>query len=168
MSDSVDVVDTGSLPMTQPHHAPIFDTGPHPEPLNYATVDELDFPPPGVGPVHIDPTGAISSGPVPVPGQFEFIKRWKLALIVTGVWAAGAAAGAGLYYWWFHSMDKTWVEFASLLLVIVCMVAALLVAMVENRPALSAVALGVMSTPFAAACGAGLLYGYYAYGLISP
>lgn len=163
MSDSVDVVDTGSLPMTEPHHAPIFDTGPHPEPLNYQN-DELDFLPPGAGPVHIDPSGTTR----PVAEQFEVIKRWKLALIIAGVWAAGAAAGAGMYYWWFHSMDKTWVEFAALVFVIVCVVAALLVAMIEDRPVLSAVALGVMSTPFAAACGAGLLYGYYAYGLIWP
>ena len=73
-----------------------------------------------------------------------------------------------MYFWWFHAMDKTWVEFAALLFVIVCVVAALLVAMVENRPTLSAVAMGVMSMPFAAACGAGLLYGLYAYSVISP
>ncbi|HNM86009.1 MAG TPA: hypothetical protein PKI77_15975 [Mycobacterium sp.] len=160
MADGVDVVDTGSLPMTEPHHAPIFDTGPHPEPLTYP--DEMDFLPPGAGPVHIDPSGTVS------PELGESIKRWKLALIIAGVWAVGAAAGAGMYYWWFHAMDKTWVEFAALLLVIVSVVAALLIAMIEDRPVLSAVALGVMSTPFAAACGAGLLYGYYAYGLLSP
>lgn len=125
-------------------------------------------------PVHIDLSGAISSepvvvpaAPVAVPGQFAFIKRWKLALVLAGVWLVGALAGAGMYFWWFHAMDKTWVEFAALVFVIVCVVAALLVAMVDNRPTLSAVALAVMSTPCAAACGAGLLYGLYAYRLIT-
>lgn len=184
MADGVDVVDTGALPMTEPHHAPIFDTGPHPEPLNFEA-ETVDYTPPvevnpyarpaRAEPVHVDLSGALSSepvavpaAPVAVPGQFAFIKRWKLALVLAGVWLAGAVAGAGMYFWWFHAMDKTWVEFAALLFVIVCVVAALLVAMVENRPTLSAVAMGVMSMPFAAACGAGLLYGLYAYSVISP
>ncbi|MFN8227462.1 MAG: hypothetical protein U0R18_12195 [Mycobacterium sp.] len=168
--------------MTEPHHAPIFDTGPHPEPLNFGG-DAVDYTPPvevnpyaraSREPVHIDLSGAISSepvvvpaAPVAVPGQFAFIKRWKLALVLAGVWLVGALAGAGMYFWWFHAMDKTWVEFAALVFVIVCVVAALLVAMVDNRPTLSAVALAVMSTPCAAACGAGLLYGLYAYRLIT-
>ena len=181
MADSVNVVDTGSMPMTEPHHAPIFDTGPHPEPLNFGG-DAVDYTPPVENPyarasrepVPIDVGGAISAepvvvpaAPVAVPGQFAFIKRWKLALVLGGVWLAGAGAGAGMYFWWIHAMDKTWVEFATLVFVIVCMVAALLVAMVENRPTMSAVALAVMSTPFAAGCGAGLLYGLYAYHLIT-
>ena len=73
---------------------------------------------------------------IAVPGQFAFIKRWKLALVLAGVLAGRSAfAGAGMYFWWFHAMDKTWVEFAALVFVIVCgVVAALLVAMVDNPP----------------------------------
>ena len=29
-----DRLDTGALPVTEPHPAPIFDTGPHPEPIH--------------------------------------------------------------------------------------------------------------------------------------
>ena len=54
----------GRLPMTEPHHAPIFDTGPHPEPLTYP--DEMDFLPPGARAVHIDQQdGLAGTGRVP-------------------------------------------------------------------------------------------------------
>ena len=35
-----EATDTGSLPMTEPHMAPIFDTGPHPVPLPSEEVGE--------------------------------------------------------------------------------------------------------------------------------
>jgi hypothetical protein len=177
-------VDTGALPMTEPHPAPFFDTGPHPEPLVSYDADEFDFTPPADSvpfrriadaDVHVDLSSAVTSEPLPkpahpiaVPGQFQFVRRWKFALLLAGVWIAAEAIGAGLYYWWFQSIDKTWPDACVLLYVIVCVVAALLVSMTETRPMLSALAVGLMVAPFASACGAALLYGAYAFGWLPP
>lgn len=180
-------VDTGSLPMTEPHPAPFFDTGPHPEPLVSYDADEFDFTPPADSvpfrrladtddaDVHVDLSSAVSSEPLPkpahpvaVPGQFQFVKRWKFALLLVGVWIAAEAIGGGIYYWWFHSIDKTWPDACVLFYVIVCVVAALLVSMAETKPMLSALAVGLMVVPFASACGAALLYGAYAFGWLTP
>ena len=175
MRDGVDVMDTGSLPMTEPHHAPIFDTGPHPEPLHYGEFEAADYTPPtewtsSAMPVRIaaaDTTAAAHS-PEAAPGQLQFVTRWKFALLTAGVWLVAAALGAGLYYWWFHAFDKTWPDAGALLLVIVCVVAALLVSMAEARPMVSALSLALMSAPCAAAWGAALLYGSYAFGWVAP
>lgn len=176
MSDGVDVVDTGSLPMTEPHHAPIFDTGPHPQPLGYAFDDADSEPLRGLGePRHVDLDAAIAAVHMPMvipataaPGRSAFVKRWQLAATLVAMWCAGAASGFGMFYWWFHTPDKTWVEFATLLFVVICVVAGLLIAMVEDRPVLSAAALGAVSAPCAAGCGAAVLYGAYVFSWISP
>ena len=125
--------------------------------------------------MHVDLSSALSSRPLPapahpvvVPGQLQFVKRWKFALLLAGVWIAAAAVGMGLYYWWFHSIDKTWVDAGVLFYVIVCVVAALLVSMTETKPMLSALAVGIMMAPFASACGAAALYGAYAFAMIQP
>ena len=184
-------VDTGALSMTEPHPAPIFDTGPHPDPLESSgsdifdsdSIDAVDYTPPldsgsfprAGGGVQLDvrPVQALhpppaAARPFAVPSQFQFVKRWKFALLLAGVWSAAAAVGAGLYYWWFHSIDKTWPDAGVLLFVIVCVVAALLVSMAETRPLLSSLSLALMSAPYAAACGAGVLYGAYAFRLVVP
>ena len=103
-----------------------------------------------------------------MPGQLQFVKRWKFALVVAGVWIAAEAIGAGLYFWWFQSIDKTWPDACVLFYVIVCVVAALLVSMTETRPMVSALAVGIMVAPFASACGAAVLYGAYAFGWLTP
>lgn len=169
--------------MTEPHPAPIFDTGPHPEPIHAAVdllepqevsvreaglayADDPDLKPepsPPAEPVHVP-----ASRPAVVPGQQQFVKWWKFALVTVGVWAVAAAIGAGLYYWWFHAMDKTWTDYAVLMYVLVCMVAALVVSMAENRPTLSATAIAVMSAPFASGAAAAALYGMYVFGWIAP
>ncbi len=60
-----------------------------------------------------------------------------------------AAAGVGLYYWWYQSLDKTMPVFAVLVYLVSCIVGSLLTAMVQNRPAMSATAIALMSAPFA-------------------
>jgi len=103
----------------------------------------------------------IPAPPVVVPGNYLFLKRWHFVLIVACVWAFAAAAGWGLYYWWYHSIDKTAPEFVVLVFLILCTVVGLLVAMVPNRPLASAVAIAFTSAPLAATAGAAVLHGLY-------
>ncbi len=177
MREGQDTLDSGAIPMTEPHPAPIFDTGPHPDPLvsydsdPFAPVDHtppVDSMPRFVGGAHISGPLPVPAQPVVVPGQLQFVKRWKFTLVLAGVWIAAAAAGAGLYHWWFHSMDKTWPEAGVLLFVIACTLAALLASLTESKPMSSSLALALMSAPFAAACGSAALYGAYAFGWIVP
>jgi hypothetical protein len=178
-------LDTESMPLTEPHWPPTFDTGPHPQPLGTATEE----PAPAAEPESVDDpwrsespeSGAISWSdevdrepqhlPAPsvvVPSQYLFLKRWKFVLLLLAVWVVAAAAGVGLFYWWFHTVDKTWPDFAVLLYVLVCTVAAMLVSLVEHRPTVSATAIAVMSAPFASGLAAAALYGIYAFGWIQP
>ncbi|CAJ1508983.1 hypothetical protein [[Mycobacterium] burgundiense] len=175
-------LDTGSMPLTEPHPAPIFDTGPHPQPLSLwggpeesaATEAELDD---AARDIADDDSSDLDerSEPVPVPaqptvvpGQLIAVKRWKFILLTLGVWAVAAAAGAGFYYWWFQSLDKAWPEFAVLMAVIVCTVAALLMAMVQDRPLVAVTSIAVLTTPFAVGLGAAALYGMYVFRWITP
>lgn len=136
------------------------DTGEHPAaaepeapaPPTHATPDTAEQEPTGpVGPVQ----------PVAVPGRYLYVKWWKLALVLLGVWAAAAVVGLGLFSWWYHSIDKTPVLFAVLGYVVVCTVGAVMLAMAENKPLVSALAVALMSGPFAAVAAAAPLYGYY-------
>ncbi len=70
---------------------------------------------------------------VVVPGNYQYLKRWQFVLVVAAVWVFAAAAGWGLYYWWFHSIDKTPSVFVVLLFVIACTVGGLLIAMVLEQ-----------------------------------
>ena len=115
-----------------------------------------------------DPADAAPSEPLPVPappvvvpGNYQYLKRWHFVLVVACVWAVAAAAGWGLYYWWYHSIDKTASEFVVLVFLILCTVVGLLVAMVPNRPIASAVAIAFTSAPLAATAGAAVLHGLY-------
>jgi hypothetical protein len=99
--------------------------------------------------------------PIVVSGAYQYLKRWTFLLVVAGVWIVAAASGLGLYYWWFHSFDKTPAVFVVLVCLIVCTVGGLLVAMVQNKPLVSALAIAVMSAPFAAVGGAAVLHGIY-------
>ena len=93
--------------------------------------------------------------PVVVPGNHQYLKRWTFVLVVAGVWVVAAAAGWGLYYWWYHSLDKTPPVFVVLMFLIVCTVGGLLIAMVQNKPVVSALAIALMSAPLAAIGGSG-------------
>ncbi|MGO4441914.1 hypothetical protein AB4Z42_01015 [Mycobacterium sp. 2YAF39] len=118
-----------------------------------------------------DPSNGLDenpSGPLPLParsvvvaGDYQYIKRWHFALVVGCVWAIAAAAGWGLYHWWYHSIDKTAPVFVVLVFLILCTVVGLLVAMVPNRPVASAVAIAFTSAPLAATAGAAVLHGLY-------
>ena len=46
------------------------------------------------------------SGPS-MPDEEQYLKRWTFVLVVAAVWIVAAAIGLGLYYWWFHSINKT-------------------------------------------------------------
>ncbi|CAN3126896.1 hypothetical protein ACNUDN_03275 [Mycobacterium sp. smrl_JER01] len=105
--------------------------------------------------------------PVAVPAVAADVGRWRFVLVVTAMWLVCGAAGAGLYFWWFHSVDKTLPVFAVLVLVVACVVGSLLTAMVQDRPGVAATAIALMSAPFAAAVGAGLLYASYGLGWIA-
>ena len=110
------------------------------------------------------------SGPLPtfvapelVPGTNPYVKRWKFALVVAGVWTVAAVIGLAIYEWWFQSVDKTGPVFVLLVYLVVGTVAALLVAMVQNKPLVSAVAIALMSAPLASIAAAAALYGAYVF-----
>ena len=99
--------------------------------------------------------------PVTVPGRYLYLKWWKLLLVVLGVWSVAAVVGFGLFYWWYHSADVTPVLFVTLVYVVGCAVAGVLLAMAEGRPLVAALSLAVMSGPFASLAAAAPLDGYY-------
>jgi RsiW-degrading membrane proteinase PrsW (M82 family) len=101
--------------------------------------------------------------PESVPGTDQYLKRWKFALVVAGVWTVAAVVGLALYEWWFQSVDKTGPVYVLLVYLVVCTVAGLLVAMVQNKPLVSAVAIALMSAPLASTAAAAALYGAYAF-----
>jgi hypothetical protein len=100
-------------------------------------------------------------GPVAVPGRYQYLKWWKLILVLFGVWFFAAVFGLSLYYWWYHTIDKTPPVFASFVYVVACTVAGLILAMVEAKPLIAALAIAVMSAPFASVGAAAPLYGSY-------
>jgi hypothetical protein len=126
----------------------------HPDPVQplVAERESLDVPSePLPAPAH----------PEVVPGTFQYLKRWTFVVVVAGVWIIAAACGLGLYYWWFHSLDKTPPVFVVLIFLIVCTVGSLLTAMVNNKPLVSALAIALMSAPLAAMGAAAVLHGLY-------
>jgi hypothetical protein len=99
--------------------------------------------------------------PVSVPGRYQYLRWWHLVLVLLGVWVVAAVVGLGLFYWWYHSIDKTPAVFTVLVYVVACAVGGVLLAMAEGRPLLSALSFAVMSGPFASVVAAAPLYGYY-------
>ncbi|AKN18303.1 hypothetical protein [Mycobacterium haemophilum] len=149
--------DTGeeSVPFV-PDFSDIHDTGAQPLPLV-------------IGPEKSDPVVAgdedvaaeSAAAPVTVPGRYQYLKWWKLVLVILGVWIAAAEVGLSLFYWWYHTIDKTAPVFMVLVYVVGCTVAGVLLAMVPGKPLIAALALAVMSGPFASVAAAAPLYGYY-------
>jgi hypothetical protein len=113
-----------------------------------------------------EPVG-IPAHPVVVPGSYQYLKRWTFVLVVLGVWIAAAAVGLGLYYWWYNSIDKTAAVFVVMVYIVVCTVGSLLIAMVQNKPMMAALAIALMSAPLASTGAAAALYGGYAFGWIA-
>jgi hypothetical protein len=97
----------------------------------------------------------------PAPGQYHYLKRWTFVLVLIAVWLPAALIGLGLYYWWYHSIDKTPAVFVVMVYVIVCTVGALLTAMVEHKPRVSAIAVALLSAPFWSVTAAAVLHGVY-------
>lgn len=159
--------DTGaSLPQTEPHPAPIFDTGPHLQPLAPLIADP--DPEPAAHAVAVLEHEAPTSGPLPapaqsvvVPGRYQVLPWWKFVLVLAAVWVPAAAIGFGLFSWWYSLVDKTPAVFVVLIYVVVCTVAALMLAMVEQKPLVAALAIGVMTAVCASTAGAAPLYGHY-------
>lgn len=139
--------DTGkhpAVPEPEPAAAPAAEATPTPE------AGEQESPEP-VGPVQ----------PINVPGRYLYLKWWKLASVLLGLWSAAAVIGLGLFSWWYHSADKTAALFVVLVYVVACIVGGVMLAMTEGRPLVSALAVALMSAPFAALVAAAPLYGYY-------
>jgi hypothetical protein len=150
-----DQEDRDTLPgdQTEPHPAPAADTG------DLEAAPEPDDPPAEA--VEAAEPVAVPAEPVAIPGAIPSLKRWTFVLIVDAVWIVAAAIGVGLYYWWYHSLDKTPAVFVVLVFLVVCAVGGLLAAMVPNKPLISALAIGLVSAPFAATAGAAVLHGLY-------
>jgi hypothetical protein len=106
-------------------------------------------------------TAGIAVHSVTFPGRYQYLKWWKLVLVILGVWIAAAEVGLSLFYWWYHTIDKTAAVFMVLVYVVVCAVGGVLLAMVQGRPLISALSIAVMSGPFASVAAAAPLYGYY-------
>ncbi|MCV7428914.1 hypothetical protein [Mycobacterium montefiorense] len=108
---------------------------------------------------HAEPAGPVQS--VTVPGRYQYLKWWKLVLVIFGVWAATAEVGLSLFYWWYHTIDKAPAVFMVLVYVVACTVGGVMLAMVQGRPLIAALSIAVMSGPFASVVAAAPLYGYY-------
>lgn len=159
--------DTAALPETEPHPAPIFDTGPHPHPLPgpLAAVEPsaaTDTEPAGGQP------RPVPAAPIVVPAQYHFLKWWQLVLALIAVWIPAAGVGLGLFTWWHSLVDKTPAVFVVFSYVAACTVAGLMLAMVRDRPLVTAFAIAVMSAVFASALATAPLYGYYYCQVKSP
>ena len=115
---------------------------------------------------HMQPV-VLAPHPVVVPGAYQFVKRWKFALILAGVWVVAAAAGLGFYFWWYTALVKTIPVFGILLYLGICMVASLLVSMVPNRPQVTALAIALMGAPLASMAAAAALHGAYYFEWIA-
>jgi hypothetical protein len=96
-----------------------------------------------------------------VVDEAPHLKRWTFALVLVPVWIVAGILGLALYLWWYHSIDKTPALFVLLVYLVVCTVAAMLTAMVQNKPLVSALAIALVSAPFASTAAASVLYGIY-------
>ena len=154
------------------------------EPVPVTVLDEPDPPAPqAFSALERDDTDAflraVNSHPIPtlnavpvahpvlVPGTFEFVKRWRFALILAGVWVVSAAVGLGFYYWWYTAGEKTLPVLGILGYLAVCMVASLLISLVPNRPQVTALAIAVMAAPLASTVAAAVLHGAYYFEWIA-
>lgn len=98
-----------------------------------------------------------------MPGRYHYVKWWQLIGMLIAVWLPAAAIGPGLFYWWTQDLSahKTPVVFVTLIYVVVCTVVGLTLAMVPDRPLLSALGIAVMSAVFASVAAAAPFYGAF-------
>ncbi|OBI95329.1 hypothetical protein [Mycobacterium asiaticum] len=138
------------------------------EPAKKAEPEPQEQPAPVAAPAVPDAT-AETPGPVVVPGRYLYLKWWKLVLVLLGVWFFAAVFGLSLYYWWYHTLDKTPPVFAVFVYVMACSVAGPVLAMVKGKPLIAALSIAVMSAPFASVAAAAPLYGsYYCERVTTP
>ena len=156
--------DRESHPGTEPF-VPEFDddSGSHPVPLISQPEEsaEAKEEPKAPAPAPEQASATETAAPVAVPGRYQYVKWWKLLLVLLGAWFAAAEVGLSLFYWWFHTIDKTAAVYVVLVYVVACTVGGLMLSMVEGRPLIASLSLGVMSGPFASVAAAAPLYGYY-------
>lgn len=122
------------------------------------------------------PAAEVASEPIPVPaqsvtvpGRYYYLKWWQFVLMIVAVWIPAAVIGPSLFYWWTHdaSPHKTPVVFVVLVYVVACSVAGLMLAMVHDRPLVSALGIAAMTAPFASVAAAAPVYGTYFCGHIT-
>jgi len=128
---------------------------------------------PGTG-LHSDAdtaqTGDVPIGALPPPapprsaagtpaGPVRALRRWAFLLELAAVWVVGAAAGVGLYRWWYVSLDKTPAVVALGMFLMVCTLGALLLSLARPSPPVGGLALAVLSAPVAAVAGAAVVHG---------
>ena len=174
--------DTESMPLTEPYK-PAFDTGVHqrvePELIEPAAPRRRrwlhrrsDAPKTPDGPVggftpgaytDAPPSESIPTSSIAVPDGYHCVRWWQLVLVLLAVWVPAGVIGAGLFYWWSHdaSKHKTTVVFVVLAYVVVSTVAGLILAVVPDRPVVSALALAMISVLFASVVGAAPVYGKF-------
>ncbi|MCA4751389.1 hypothetical protein P5W04_22195 [Mycobacteroides abscessus subsp. abscessus] len=158
-------VDTSTADFT-----PLFDTG-----ENVVVDEALSGTPPAedMTPDQMESDDAPSAPlPAPVPsvvveGSYLSVKWWTFVGVLAGVWFVSAAAGAGLYYYWYQSVDKTWPVFVVLAYVVITTVGALVASTAQRKPVISALAIALMSAPLAAMAAAAVFYGAYVFGWIA-
>ena len=170
-------VETESMPLTEPYK-PAFDTGIHqkvepeliePEPSprkrrwwhRRSDAAEKGHPVGGLTPGAY--TDAPPSEAIPVLDRYQYVRWWQFVLMLLAVWVPAGAVGAGLFYWWSHdaSRHKTEVVFVVLAYVVVTTVAGLILAMVADRPLVSALAIAMISAVFASVVAAAPVYGKF-------
>ncbi len=110
---------------------------------------------------HDNPPAEPSAVPSDAAAEEHEVKRWTFVLVVAAVWIVAAAIGLGLYYWWFHSINKTPAVFVVLVYLVTCTVAAMIAAMAARKPLVSALSIALLSAPFASTAAAAVLYGVY-------
>jgi hypothetical protein len=93
--------------------------------------------------------------------QDDYLKRWTFCCVLLPVWIVAAGIGLSLYLWWYNSIDKTPALFVVLMYLVMCTVSAVLIAMVQHKPLISALAIALISAPFASTAAASVLYGIY-------
>ena len=168
--------DTESMPLTEPY-TPTFDTGVH-EKVEPAFIEpeaprrrrwfrrRSDAAKTPDGPAGGLAAGALTDAPpsesIPTIAD-HCVRWWQFVLVLWAVWVPAGAIGAGLFYWWSHdaSKHKTTVVFVVLAYVVVSTVAGLILAVVADRPLVSALAIAMISAVFASVVGAAPVYGKF-------
>lgn len=160
-----------NLDTSTANFTPLFDTG-----ENQVLVEELSPETTWAEDMTPDETAVddAPSAPLPAPapplvveGTYLSVKWWTFVGVLAGVWFVSAAAGAGLYYYWYQSADKTWPVFVVLAYLVVTTVGALVASTAQRKPVVSALAIALMSAPLAAMAAAAVFYGAYVFGWIA-